>query len=193
MSLYTHYKDIDLATMLAEGDEGAFVEIFHRYWSLMYNTAFKRLRNNHLSEDLVQNIFVDVWERRGRIKIDNLSSYLQTAVRFQVIKQMTRQPLIREFIEEPNMTMKQLAHFHNPVLEKELMMMVNEWISSLPRKKKEIFTMYYEDDLSTSQIANRMGLAQKTVQNQLNSAIKTLKVRISRFIVLSTIIDAILN
>lgn len=189
MSQYKDYKDADLANLLSEGDEDAFSEIFHRYWAVVYNTAFKRLRNSQLCEDLVQNIFVDLWERRNKVKIDNISSYLQAAARFQVIKQLTRQPLFKELIEIPELSSRQMAHFHNPVMEKEIMLMVNEWLTSLPRKRKEIFTMYYEEELSTSQIANKLGLAQKTVQNQLNTAFKMLKVRISRLLILSTVID----
>jgi len=69
---------------LRQGDETAFDEIYLRYWKKFYNEAYKRLRNAELCEELVQDVFADLWIKRGHAAIENLEAYMSTAVRYQV-------------------------------------------------------------------------------------------------------------
>ena len=89
---YKKFCDADLVVFLIEGDEKAFTELYRRHWQNMFNSAYKRLHNTAQSQDIVQNIFADLWERKGDVYIENIQAYLHTAVRFQVFKQSSRQP-----------------------------------------------------------------------------------------------------
>lgn len=65
MASYGTHSELQLTALLREGDGEAFVEIYRRNWRMMYNAAFKRLHDEKQCEDLVQNVFTDLWARRS--------------------------------------------------------------------------------------------------------------------------------
>ncbi len=177
---FDNLNEQQLTALFMDGDEEAFVEIYRRNWRIMFNAAYKRLGDETQCEDLVQNIFVDLWERRQTILIENLSAYLQTAVRFQVIKYSTRlrstSPLVEHF---ENIFISPLKS-EDALLESEIAGLVSLWIDALPEKRREAFVMYYLEGQSTSQIAETLGITQKTVQNQIASASASIRSQLSK-------------
>lgn len=189
MSFYSSHTEQALTALLREGDEGAFVEIYRRNWQRMYNTAYKRLKDPFQCEDLVQNIFTDIWERRTDLLIANLQAYLQTAVRFQVIKYSTRMSDVAPFADILESSLASAIGTDDPLIENELLDLVKLWIAALPAKRREIFVLYYLEDLSSDQIAERIGISQKTVQNQLATATNTLRAQLSKVLMLCLILQ----
>jgi RNA polymerase sigma factor (sigma-70 family) len=173
-------NDRQLTTLFIEGDEEAFVEIYRRNWQTMFNSAYKRLEDESQCEDLVQNIFVDLWERRQTVAIDNLSAYLLTAVKFQVIKYSTRRrstaPLIDNF---ENYLISPLTS-EDHLLDSEIAELVTLWIEALPEKRRMAFVMYYLEGMSTTQISEKLGITQKTVQNQIANASENIRNQVSK-------------
>jgi RNA polymerase sigma factor (sigma-70 family) len=92
--------DEELLTRLARGDHQAFSELYNRYWEDAFNAAYARLRDEEQSQDIAQNVFVSIWDRRGKVRIDNFRAYLLTAIKFQVIKYSTRNPYRSVFVED---------------------------------------------------------------------------------------------
>lgn len=88
-----------LFALLREGDESAFEQIYKLYWTQLFNTAYKRLPEKEKCNDIIQNVFTDLWNRRATLDLDNPSAYLHTAVRFQVLKQVSRNPKNNAFTE----------------------------------------------------------------------------------------------
>ena len=84
MQLNVDITDSDLKAMLMRGSETAFDKIYERYWKKLFNEANKRLNDLELSEEIVQDIFIDLWVKREKKEIDNLYAYLTTAVRYQL-------------------------------------------------------------------------------------------------------------
>lgn len=77
----------------------------------------------------------------------------------------------------------------DPLIENELLDLVKLWIAALPEKRREIFVLYYLEDLSSDQIAERIGISQKTVQNQLATATNTLRSQLSKVLMLCLILQ----
>ena len=65
--------DIQLADLLHQGDENAFNEIYKRFWKKIYNESYKRLKDTELAEDIVQDVFADLWIKRYNRSIENLN------------------------------------------------------------------------------------------------------------------------
>ena len=84
MKFYSNHSDQDLTALLKDGVEAAFDEIYDRYWKKLYNEAYKRLGHAELSEEVVQDVFVDLWKNIEQRDIQTLYPYLLTAVRYQV-------------------------------------------------------------------------------------------------------------
>ncbi|RZK59508.1 MAG: sigma-70 family RNA polymerase sigma factor [Pedobacter sp.] len=168
-----------LFALLKQGDEIAFSKIYKAYWAELYNTAYKRLPEKEKCQDIIQNVFADLWTRRELVEIENPTAYLHTAVRFQVLKQVSRNPqnsfLSENFIAE----LISPLETDGELLEKEVTNLINLYIDALPKKRKHIFVMHYFDGLTTAKIATELNISQKTVQNQLTTASHALRFRLT--------------
>lgn len=188
MELYKDVSDQELVTLLEEGSEGAFDEIYRRYWEQLFNEAHKRLNNLELSEEIVQDIFIDLWTKRTQKKIVTLFPYLITAIRYQVFMVYNKKKSI-PFFEEP------LDHIafssdesDSHCFEKDLIVAVTAWLESQPEKRREIFRLRYLEDMTTREIAEELHISQKTVQNQLNTSQESLRSSVAKLLTLVVII-----
>ncbi len=176
-------KDL-LVLLMKQEDTGAFCEIYERYWSSMYNGAFKRLKDKNQCQDIVQNVFMDLWNRRETLNIKNLSGFLHTAVKFQVFKLVSRKQEQPAFFDLIQIISTSPFQADGKIIENELQELLEKFLLTLPESRRKIFVMHYLEDLSTRQIASQLNISQKTVQNQLNTAEKQLKQRLTQFLAL---------
>ena len=168
-----------LFTLLRKGDESAFEKIYNHYWQELYNAAYKRLPDRGKCQDVIQNVFTDLWNRKTELNLGNPAAYLHTAVRFQVLKQLTRGKKNNSFSEKfENELISPLTTDSN-VLEKELRVLIEYFINALPQKRKNIFLLHYYDGLSTAKISLQLKVSQKTVQNQINTASHFLRLKLT--------------
>src|SRR4051812_40575924 len=80
------WPDEKLLELIRAGDRHAFEMIFNKYWSKLYRSAYNILRDRQTSEDLVQELLVQLWIKRDSLKIESLSAFLYAATRYQVFK-----------------------------------------------------------------------------------------------------------
>lgn len=183
MIAYANYTDNELTTLIHNGDEPAFAELYNRYWLELYDTAYRRLRNKEQVEDIIQDIFVKLWIRRAELQIENPQAYLHTAVRFRVFNYVERKTAHESFFEPFESIAYSTATADEKVLEKELLEVVEAYIEALPEKRKQIFLMHIKLNLSTQEIADRLKISQKTVQNQLATSMQGLHNKIAPIII----------
>ncbi|MGN6180592.1 MAG: RNA polymerase sigma factor [Mucilaginibacter sp.] len=169
--------DNELLSLLKKGDEAAFKELYNRYWDKLFVTAFHRLGDELEAEEVVQDIFVSIWQRRNVLELTySLATYLSVAVKYKVItklagfaKQKARDASIAaESAEGVESTSQWLS-------EKELRRQIEECINKLPEKCRIVFQMSREQNLSNKQIAEKLGVSEKTVEGHITKAIHTLK------------------
>lgn len=175
---YTAYSDIDLLNMIADDNEKAFEEIYERYWLALLNNANKRLQDKSRGMDVIQNVFIDLWDRRKQVKIEYLKAYLLQATRFQVYKYIEKSKGNSQFLELVDSVLTTSFSADSPVLDKELYQLFADWIQALPAKRNKMFLLYLNNNLSTKLIAQQLEIPRKTVQNQLGIMLKDLKIRI---------------
>jgi RNA polymerase sigma-70 factor (ECF subfamily) len=175
MSLYEAYTDEHLLLCIQNGEESAFDELYGRYWRPLYVAASRRLENGQQAEDIVQEIFIRLWSRRHDLNIDNMAAYLHTAVRYRVLSYVTRHKTTAAFYE-PFETM--LGGSDTPeecLMAKELLELVYAYAETLSDRKKQIFMLHVKGSRSTKEIAETLGITQKSVQNQLGAAMHGLR------------------
>ncbi|MBL1409463.1 RNA polymerase sigma factor [Sphingobacterium faecale] len=193
MTTVCPYDERDLLLQLQGGDEVAFGHLYDHYWASLYSYAYNRLRSKELSQDIVQEVFMDMWRRRETLQIDNLSAYLHTAVRFLTYKELKKLPLDHSYYLEFEEYLVSYIYADTAVQEKEYQQLLASWIELLPEKRRKIFLLHYLDGLSTETIANDLGISRKTVQNQLQRAKTELHERYAHYLTTLLIITSLLK
>jgi RNA polymerase sigma-70 factor (ECF subfamily) len=180
MGVYNEYSDQELIRLLAGNDQDAFEQLYERHWFQLYKSALYLLRDIDASKDIVQDIFIWLWENRATLSINNVKAYLKAAVRFKVANYI-RSGNIREsiFDELAKTPPNSLLPTGDEITElKELQRVIHEAILQLPEKCREVYLMSKEDGLSNREIAERLGISVKTVEAQMTIALKRLRSRI---------------
>jgi len=184
MNTLENATDEELAAMLTSGSEAAFDLIYERYWKKLYNEAFKRINDSADSEEIVQDIFIDLWNKRSDRQIDNLRGYLLGAVRYQVYAVYHRRKNLPAFEEPLDYMAFSSDDADSDYLRDELLSSIRLWLETQPEKRREIFRLRFLEGLSTLEIAEQLDISRKTVQNQLNTSQQSLRESIGRLLTL---------
>lgn len=184
MSAYSTYTDQQLTALLKQGDGIAFKQVYDTYWKKLFFVASKKLNDTAEAEEVVQDIFLNLWNRRTAFELKtSFEHYLAVAVKFEVYKhraKRSRQENLATQLEAQYMG--QENHDWNlydlEVLKEELGRTVN----SLPSKCRLIFTMSRKGDKTNKQIAAEMGISEKAVEKHVTTAKKVLKARFGDYL-----------
>ncbi|RXF68788.1 RNA polymerase sigma factor [Arcticibacter tournemirensis] len=171
------HKEADklLLMRMQEDSSEAFDALYEKYWELVYSAAFKRLNDPGYAKDITQDIFLQLWSRRKELVIDNLPAYLFTAVRNNVYKWMERDG---KYTPIPDLLLQLEISKDDAdakILHKEFLKAYEALVGTLTSSQQVIFQMRYQQDLSTEEIAERLNISRKTVQNQLGRSIALLR------------------
>ena len=171
-------SDSDLWKEIVNDDYRAFTVLFERYWFVLYKTAGKYIKDQELCEEAVHDLFLNIWNRRKYLDIQDFNSYLKTSIRYQVYRILKKDKTsaityVDEYPEEfvvanENDGDKKIQYND---LEKEL----EECLNPLPKRTAEIFLLSRKDHLSNAEIAERLGISKRSVENQITNALKFLK------------------
>lgn len=161
------------------GNKKSFNILFDRYWESSLDIAYKRTKDLDAAKDIVQEIFTQIWINR-ETQIDNLPAYLNVSIRNRVIKFFAKQKPIHPFFDALDNISERSSQADAQLLWKEFLQSYEHLLDSLPSKRRDIFQLRMHDGLPTKVIATQLGIARKTVQNQLGKAIETLKVSLIR-------------
>lgn len=161
-------------------DEASFIVLYNRYWYESLELARQLLQDDFVAEDLVQNIFISLWKRKDTLKIDQpVGHYLKRAVKFAVatyVRDKTRQDnaYVTAALEELNT----LADA--PLLHRELQDKLDAFIKQLPHQNQQIYHMRFHQSLNNPQIADILGISEKTVRNQFSLVLKRVRSYLSK-------------
>lgn len=182
MTLYSSYNNEKLLVLLAKNDTLAFTEIYNRYWKKILAVAYNRLKNNEEAEDITHDVFASLWGNRNRSKIECLENYLATAAKYSVLAKIKRNERQRLY----NLSLEQAPVFDLPIESaihyKKILEAVQKEIENLPQKCKLIFKYSRNEGMATKQIAGKLNISPKTVENQINKALKQLRRTAKTFI-----------
>jgi RNA polymerase sigma-70 factor (family 1) len=173
------YTDTELLEKLQkeisdESAEYAFEAIYDRYWTKLLAIAYNHLRDKQASEEVVQEIFITLWERRKKVEIETLSSYLATAVKFAVFKAIATEKRHKELIDS-NYRQETVQWDETQIHARFLEEYLNGVTESLPEKCRLVFVYSRHQGLSIPDIAHEMNIAPKTVEAHLSKALKILR------------------
>lgn len=162
-------------------DEFAFREIYSRFHDFLFTYAF-RLTGGHEeeSQDIVQAIFVNLWDKRNTLDISGkMFNYLSQSVRYGFLNQQRNKTNLSTYKEN----LLHYIHEGSPqtddyIFEKELIARLRRLAKDMPGKGGEVFLLYYFDHYSHAEIAQSMGISEKTVKNLLSRSTKDIRLKI---------------
>ncbi len=150
-----------------------FEEIFRRYYNPLCNYAYQMVRDYHRAEDLVQDLFLQLWENKRLDAIEEPENFLIRSTKFKCIDHLRSRHVQRiktvDCIEiEPHISEEQLE-------EEDIGPLLHYFAAKLPQKMREVFLLSRTSGLSYAEIAKHLNISPKTVENQMGSALKKMK------------------
>lgn len=174
MKEYLLYDDKLLLELLSKSDESAFTEIYNRFWKKIFSIAYNRLSELETAEDIVHDVFASLWANRNKTEIDSLENYLATATKYMVLSKIKRKLRDRNYIATTQ-PLHEVFAIEDSLHYKRILEILKNEVEKLPEKCKLIFKYSRDDGMPAKQIAKVLHLSPKTVENQLNKALKHLK------------------
>ena len=184
MSVYSKYADHILFVLLKEDDRLAFTEIFERYSGLLVNHAYKILGNQDEANDIVQDVFLSIWNKRDELIITtSLSSYLYKATKNRVLNHIAHQEVVSRYSNSISSFIDNVYVLADTNLrEKELEAIIAREIALLPEKMREVFLLRKVEELSYEEIADKLNITDKTAKQQVYNSIKILRQKLKTFL-----------
>lgn len=183
------HEQRELLAQLAAGNEMALDEMYRLYWKSLFTAAFNVLRDRPACEDIIQEVFMQLWIKRESIEIKtSLSGYLHAAVRYQVfhaVKNAAHSSHLFDNIDER--IARQSAD--RDLNLKELNERINRVVETLPEQCRQIYKMSREEQLSHKEIAERLKISPKTVENQITIALRKLRIYLGDVIMVAAIVS----
>ena len=182
-------SNLEILTALKQNDEKAFEDLFKSYYQRLCTFAHSILHDVDEAEEIVQNVFLNVWEKRAAMQINiSVQSYLYSAVRnacFNKIKHGKVRQLYAQEQEAIATTNVPASHI---TFENDLQKQIHEAIESLPEQCRIVFKLSRFEELKYAEIAEQLNISVKTVENQMGKALKVMRLKLKGYLVILILI-----
>ncbi|RUA15645.1 MAG: RNA polymerase sigma-70 factor [Flavobacteriia bacterium] len=167
-----------LAKMINQSDRNAFNSLFGMLWEPMYIYASSLVMNDSTAKDLVQEVWIDYWQRRETIEVQNIKSYLFKAIRYKCYNAL----------RDMKFNKIQIEVAHSVYIDSEVEMeadladlskRIDETISGLPKRCQEVFILSRVNHINNKEIAEKLNISQRSVENQISFALRKLRKELS--------------
>jgi RNA polymerase sigma-70 factor (ECF subfamily) len=184
LSPYLNHTDEELLTLLKQDNEGAFHTLFERYAGKVRSLAFSKVNSKEIAQEIVQEVFTYIWERRHDLQISSFSSYVFVAVKYQAINyfksEITHQrhhKLYKAFIKISEESTMQSIQYN------DLAEALEESVQKLSYKTQLVFRLNRFEGRSISEIALKLNLSEKAIKYHISRSLKELRVYLKEFLV----------
>lgn len=167
----------ELLVWMRQGDEAAFEELYNRYWKKLYHAIYSRTRSTEWSEGIVQDFFTSLWLRRENLKVSSsFEAYAFTAVRYHLFHYIQKEVIRKKHTDSLKaLPVDHLNTTEEAVFLNDLNSRLSEAITRLPEKCRSIFELSRREHKTNREIAEELGISEKTVENHLTRALKYLR------------------
>lgn len=149
-----------------------FEKTYTDYWQKLNAFSYTMTQDKDLAQNIVQDVFIDLWERKDDLNINAIEPYLFRAVKNQIFKYYQNNRFDKTIMED-KFEDYIIDNFQS--IDSEVMDLLYSLLDKLPEKRKEVLLMYKFQDMSIDQIADELGISKQTVKNQISSALKQLR------------------
>lgn len=184
MAMNKEISDYEMVASLREGNADSFTKIYHRYFQLMFRFSYKKLKDEELAKDFVQELFAQLWKKREKISAEgNLTQYMYISIRSKIFNYFAHQKVEAKHID----SLKSYAsnyvfeHTDHLIREKELSKYIEIQIQALPSKMRQVFKMSWKENMSHKEIADELGTTESNVSHHIINALKILRTKLGVF------------
>jgi len=179
----------EIITKIKAGDKSAYEALFLEHYKNMVLYAKKFVMETEVSRDIVQDVFIYIWDKRQKLQIDkSISSYLFRAVKNACFNYLKREDYKKDYIKQFLLSVNNGApatskseDVHELVVHNDLLVRIEAIIESLPEQCKNMFRMSRFRGLKNKEIAEIYSVSPRTVETQIYRALKVLKENLSLY------------
>ncbi len=178
-------EDEHILSLLASNDEKSIDLLFDKYYTYLCNVIYRVINDSDYAEDIVQEIFMDIWKKREKINVQtSLRAYLRRAAVNRSLNHIRKQRMKFDDDEDAVLDIESSTIDGQTTMEKnELERRIHESIDALPPKCKLVFSMSRFENMSYQEIADALGISIKTVENQISKALRILRSAVQSYLV----------
>ncbi|HNP94085.1 MAG TPA: RNA polymerase sigma-70 factor [Cyclobacteriaceae bacterium] len=170
--------DSELVVKIGHGDRNAFAAAYTKYVSDLFRFAANTITDKEDCEEIIQDVFVSLWERRENLEIDSLKAYLFSSVKYKIIRYIKHQAVKRKYEEHYRHFETTFTHPTEPDQDANVLPLntrLGESLQGLPARCREAFQLRLEQNLTNTEIAQRMQISKRTVEEYMTTAFAHLR------------------
>ena len=172
-----------LLQMTRDGDVNAFNRLFNKYWKKLYRIAYSKVGSREEAEEIVQDIFIKIWEKKSELNIHNLSAYLYTSVKNRCLNYIEKKIIehkhweyYKKFIIDYDDSTNKTIVFNS------LMDAIQSGMEQMSEKTKQVFKLNQLEGRSIKEIAEIHKLYEKAIEYHITSSIKKMRMYLKEFV-----------
>ena len=188
-----NFKDLEddkLLNLFNNGFYDAFTEIYIRYSPELYRHALRMLNDKESAQDVIQEVFTNLWINKSSINFKSSpKNYLYTSVRNKILDLIAKEKSQTKYIA----SLEDFIHngnyiTDNLIREKELAAVIEQEITNLPPKMREVFELSRKEYKSYADIAQELNMAENTVRKHITKALSKLRPKISNYLAIAFVL-----
>jgi RNA polymerase sigma-70 factor (family 1) len=185
MSVPNNDTDLHLLSLIRQDDHKAFEILFDRYWYRMFKYALSAMRSREEAEEIVQELFAGLWQKRHELAILNLSHYLFVAVRRKIIDRARSKFTQAKYWEYYKTHIPEYdSNTENAVAYNELTHELETAIGHLPEKSQMIFRLSRFEGRSVAEISRSLKLSERAIEYHITRSLEYLRLHLRKFILM---------
>ncbi len=178
----TTTEAFNLLSSMKNGDQTALEKLFMQYHKYLVVIAYQYLSDDHLAKDVTQDVFYDLWNRRDRIEVTgSVKYYLRQAVINRSLAKMRKDKNMSFQDGSKLPETRKVQGVDKAYDHQELEELIQEAVDKLPEKCRAIFKLSRFEGLSHKEIAARLDISTKTIENQMTKALKSIRAELKEY------------
>jgi RNA polymerase sigma-70 factor (ECF subfamily) len=179
-----------LLSRLRQSDRDAFAELYRKYWRRLFDSAYKRLLLREECEEIIQELFVDIWEKRETLAITlSIEAYLFGALRYSIYNLIRSRNIRNAYLGHLSGYQQiEQNYIEDRLYYEELARALAKSIENLPEKIKMVYQLSRRENLTYKEISSQLNIPIDTVEKQMGKALKLIRTDLKDFTVILIIL-----
>ena len=199
--MQTKFQHSDLFSALSDGDELAFEKLYKLYFPRLFSFSCKIVNDENVAKDVVQNVFIQIWEKHISFQIEQPEAFMYRMVRNASLNHIRHLKVVDKlksdiedrFLGEELYYIDMVGNEPYLLIEDELRKKVVEVMDSLPEKCREVFKLSRVEGFKNQEIANRLGISIKAVEKHITKALSVYRKNFSGYLPASVFLIILQN